>query len=98
ILHDVTGELSASEIYRILARRVARALEISHCSVVLARPGDVTGTVAAAHEDATIRDVELRLDEYPEINAALESSRPVLVEDVRIHPMFAHMRDAWAEQ
>ena len=52
ILHEVTGELSATEIYRILARRVARALEISHCSVVLARPGDVVGTVAAAVEDS----------------------------------------------
>ena len=51
ILHEVTGELSATEIYRLLAIRVARALEISHCSVVLARPGDAVGTVAAAAED-----------------------------------------------
>ena len=43
ILHEVTGELSATEIYRLLAIRVARALEISHCSVVLARPGDAIG-------------------------------------------------------
>ncbi len=95
ILHEVTGELSASEIYRILVRRVARALEISHCSVVLARPGDTVGTVAAAVEDATISDVEVQLDQYPEIRTALEMSRPVLVEYARSHPMFADMRERW---
>ncbi|HXT16972.1 MAG TPA: diguanylate cyclase [Gemmatimonadaceae bacterium] len=98
ILHEVTGELSATEIYRILARRVARALEISHCSVVLARPGDLVGTVAAAHEDSSIHDVEIRLDQYPEITAALESERPVLVEDARLHPLFAGMRELWAQE
>ena len=98
ILHEVTGELSATEIYRLLARRVARALEISHCSVVLARPGDLTGVVAAAHEDSTIHDIEVLLDRYPEITAALESGRPVLVADARTHPLFAHMREVWANE
>lgn len=79
ILHEVTAELSATEIYRLLTRRVARALEIGHCSLVLARLGDAVGTVMAAAEDATIHDVDVRLDQYPEICAALESSRPVLV-------------------
>jgi DNA-binding response OmpR family regulator len=67
ILHDITGDLSASEIYRLLARRVAEALEISLCSVILARADDAFGTVAAAHADAGNRDVTMQLDEYPEI-------------------------------
>src|SRR5581483_10792678 len=98
ILHEVTGELSANEIYRILARRVARALEISHCSVILARQGDTVGTVAAALEDSTVRDVEIRLEQFPEIRAALESERPILVEDARTHPLFEGMRQAWAAE
>jgi two-component system cell cycle response regulator len=98
ILHEVTGELSAAEIYRILARRVARALEISHCSVILARRGDLVGTVAAAHEDSSIHDVDIRLDQYPEISAALDSARPLLVEDARVHPLFAAMRERWAQE
>ena len=98
ILHEVTGEMSAPEIYRILARRVARALEISHCSVVLARPGDSAGVIAAAVEDSSIHDVDIQLDHYPEITTALESSRPVLVEDARIHPLFSRMREVWATE
>jgi len=36
ILHDVTDDLSSDEIYHLLARRVARALELTHCSVMRA--------------------------------------------------------------
>jgi two-component system, cell cycle response regulator len=96
ILHEVTGELSATEIYRLLAIRVARALEISHCSVVLARPGDSVGAVAAAAEDVTIQGLEIALESYPEIGTALESERPVLVTDAATHPLFAGTRDELA--
>ena len=88
ILHEVTGELSANEIYRILVRRMAWALELSHCSIVLARAGDSIGTVPAAHDEHGMREVEIRLDRHPEIRAALESGRPVLVADVHTHPLF----------
>lgn len=95
ILHEVTGELSAKEIYRVLARRVARALDISHCSVVLASAGDTAGTVAAAFEAPAISDLVIELERYPEIVAALESGRPVLVADAQSDPLFARTRDLW---
>ena len=98
ILHEVTGDLTATEIYRILTRRVAQALGISHCSVVLARPGETVGTVAAAAENSRIHDVEIQLDRYPEIAAALESDHPILVEDALTHPLFAEMREVWARE
>jgi len=98
ILHEITGEVSATEIYRILARRVAETLEISHCSIVLARADDAFGTIAAAHEDAAIQDVTVQLDEYPEIRSALDSGRPVLVEDASTHPLYAELRAASARE
>jgi two-component system cell cycle response regulator len=98
ILHEVTGELSATEIYRLLAVRVARALEISHCSVVLARPGDAVGSVVAAAEDATVQELEISLSSYPEIRTALESERPVLVTDAATHPLFAATREELARE
>jgi two-component system cell cycle response regulator len=98
ILHEVTGELSATEIYRLLTRRVARALEISHCSVILARAADELGTVVAAAEDPTLQDVEITLSAYPEIGTALETDRPVLVEDATVHPLLAGMRERLARE
>ncbi|GEM_PF-143309 len=95
ILHEVTGDLSSDEIYHIVARRVARALDISHCSVILARPGDERGLVAAAFENPAIRNLEITLDRYPEVRAALDGGTPVLIEDLRTSPLYDRVRESW---
>ena len=89
ILHDVTGDLTSEEIYNILARRVARALSVSHCSVILARPGDATGIVATAFEHPALHNHPVELARYPELRAALDAGQAVLVEDVRTSPLYA---------
>jgi two-component system cell cycle response regulator len=98
ILNEVTTDLTAAEIYRVLARRVARALDLQHCSVVLADVGDTHGTVVASFADASITNLEVRLDRYPEFMAALRTQRPVLVGDVMEDPMFAEVRQAWEKE
>jgi two-component system cell cycle response regulator len=98
ILHEVTGDLSSEEIYPMLARRVARALDLTHCSVVRARAGDRVGVVATAYENPGLRDREVQLERYPEIRAALDHGRPVLIPDVRSSPMFAEARKTWQRE
>ena len=98
ILHEVTGDLSTDEIYHLLARRVARALNLTYCSVILARPGDATGVVATAFENPGLRNRELDLDRYPEIRAALDRGRPVLIEDLAESPLYASVRELWERE
>jgi len=98
ILNEVTGELSATEIYRILVRRVSRALSLSRCAVVLASSGDATGAVVASFEEPATPNLEIRLDRYPEIVSALEIQRPVLVRDVQTDPLFEQTRKLWQEE
>lgn len=98
ILHEVTDELSPEEIYHVVARRVARALNTSHCSVVLARSGDKVGIVATAFEDPSVINYRIQLELYPEIRAALETQAPVLVADVPSSPLYAEIRERWANQ
>ncbi len=97
ILHELTDSLKPDEIYHILARRVARALNISRCSLVLAKPGDVQGTVVAAYENPMLRNLRIELSRYPEILKALETDRPVIVPDVASDPLFAEVRSVWAK-
>jgi two-component system cell cycle response regulator len=96
ILSEVTGELSSDEIYRILARRVARALNIARCSVILAQPRDEIGIVAAAYEDPALRNLEIKLDRYPEIRRALDEGVAVLIEDTHTSPVYDEIRKTWA--
>src|SRR5919201_6299722 len=58
ILHEVTDSLKPDEMYHILARRVARALNISKCSMVLARAGDQHGIVVDAYENPMLRNLQ----------------------------------------
>jgi two-component system cell cycle response regulator len=95
ILNEVTAELTASEIYRVMARRVARALDLRHCSVVLVSAGEATGSVVAAYDDPAIDNLQVRLERYPELVEAMRTGRPVLVPDVLQDPMFASVRELW---
>lgn len=95
ILHEVTGDLSVSELYHLLVRRAARALGVSHCSVVLARPGDKSAVVVAAYENPNVHQLAVQLDRYPELKAAFETGQPILVEDIDTHPLYAGVRAVW---
>src|SRR5438046_7013194 len=95
ILHEVTDSLKPDEIYHILARRVARVLTISTCSMVLAKPGDRTGVVVAAYENPMLRNLEIELGRYPEIEAALANGRMVLVRGVTTDPLYDKDRVPW---
>ena len=92
ILHEVTDSLKPDEIYHILARRVARVLHISKCSMVIAKAGDQRGVVVAAYESPMLRNLEIDLSRYPEIQRALATVRPVLVEDVATDPLYDEER------
>lgn len=98
ILNEVTAELTAAEIYKVLARRVARALDLRHCSVVVAAAGESTGTVVACYEDPSITDLQVQIERYPELLTALRSGRPVLVADVSSDPMFSDIRELWKRE
>ena len=87
ILQEVHGDFSPEELYHILTRRVAHALDISHCSLILARPGDDRrhrgGARTRRRGCATSRSSSSAIRRFA---AALETSEPVLVEDVRDEP------------
>ncbi len=95
ILHEVAGDVSVGDLFSILVRRAARALEVSHCSVVLARRGERYATVVAANENPSLHNLTIQLDRYPELQAAIDTEEPVLVEDLSAHPLYANVRAVW---
>ena len=95
ILHEVTDALAPEEIYHILARRVANVLKITKVSMVLAKPDDETAVVVVAAENPMLRNLEIRLQGYPEIKKALATDRPVLVPDIHSDPLYEEVRKDW---
>jgi len=54
--------------------------------------------VVAVYENPSVRDMQVELSRYPEIQEALRTERPVVIDDVREHPLFATIRDKWDTQ
>ncbi len=98
ILHEVMGDLPTDEIFHFLARRLARALRLSHASVIRAKPGEKTGIVATAFEQPHLHHLEIELDRYPEVVAALNGQIPVLIPDLDTSPLYAALREGWAKE
>lgn len=98
ILNDVMGNLPTEEIFHMLARRLARALDLTHSSVIIARAGDKTGVVATAFEQPNLHDLEIELSKYPEVLAALEKQRPVLIPDMMKCGRYAELREVWKRE
>ncbi len=98
IFQEVSAALRADEILQTLVRRVGQAFGLTHCSFVLTAPGEDKGRVVAVYENPAIRDLRVDLERYPEIQEAIRTERPVVVHDVREHPMFEEVRRRWVQQ
>jgi len=98
IFQEVSAALRAEEIFQTLVRRVGQALSLAHCSFVLTAPGEAFGRVVAVYENPSIRDLRVELSRYPEIEEALRTERPVVIQNVKEHPLFAAIRQKWEAQ
>src|SRR5688572_10303998 len=95
IMQEVTASLKPEEIYTILVRRVAQALSIARCSIIMAGQDEDTGTVVAAFENPTLHNLQVDLKRYPEIGHALKTGEIVLVRDVQTDPLYQSIRAEW---
>ena len=98
IFQEVSSALRADEIFQTLVRRVGQAFGLSHCSFVLTSPGDDKGRVVAVYENPAIRDLRVDLERYPEIQEAIRTEKPVVIQNVHDHPLFAAIRKHWDQQ
>jgi len=98
ILQDLASTLRSDEIVETLVRRVGLALELAHCSFIVAAPGERYGRVVAVCESPATRDLRVDLNRYPEIQEGLRTGRPVLVTEMATDPLFQDIRPLWAEQ
>jgi two-component system, cell cycle response regulator len=98
ILQEITDSLKPDEIYHILARRVAKVLGLSKCSMVIAHPGDLYGLMVAAYDNPMLRNLQVELRKYPEIRRALDTGRPVLVRDVPTDALYDEIRQEWIRE
>jgi two-component system cell cycle response regulator len=79
-------------ILRIIVEKVAQALGVSRCSIIAINDhGELV--VKASNDLSSGEEVTITLDNYPEIDKALTTQRPVVLQDLVNDPLMAAVKD-----
>jgi PAS domain S-box-containing protein len=95
---DLTQELASSTDIRpalgAVVGKIAARLRVERCSIVLVSRDPGTAYVVASSDDEQLRDLPIRLDEYPEIQRVLGTTESLVLNDVPNHPLFSSLKTA----
>jgi PAS domain S-box-containing protein len=90
---DLTQELASSTDIRTalgaVVRRIAGLLHVDRCSIVLVSEEPDMAYVVASSDDERLRDLPIRLDNYPEIVHVLKTTDTCVLKGIQHHPLFA---------
>lgn len=81
LLHDVT-------------RKLAEDFDIDRAALVMIDAEKQLGTIVATSDDASLNDLRVELNRYPEIREAVRTGKPVIVEDAPSHPLLEDVKES----
>ncbi|MEO0815223.1 MAG: hypothetical protein AAFY60_20350, partial [Myxococcota bacterium] len=85
-LLDVVDEFARSpeleDVLRLAVGRLATIFELERASVVLFREDEDVGYVVLEHSNATLGNLVVRLDDYPELREVIRTRQPLTISDV----------------
>lgn len=103
-VHEVSLSLNSTleldQMLRVFVERLVQVTRVKRCAVSL-----LTGRFGVARlqvgydglrQDPWIGGIDLALDRYPEVTAAIRSKQPVVIPDVRQEPLLEGRRDILA--
>lgn len=97
VLVELTQTLASSldvrEILFTVVRRIAEAVGVDRCSIIVVREQGDRGIVVAASDDAAVQNLPIELHRYPEIQRVLQTRAPLTIDDVTTHPLLDAVRD-----
>ena len=80
------------KILPIIVEKMIQAIDVSRCSIIsLNEEGDLV--VKASNDLPTDREIKLKIENYPEIQRALTTQRPLLLQEVHNHPLMAPVHE-----
>jgi two-component system cell cycle response regulator len=81
-----------NRILRIIVEKMVAAIDVSRCSII-ALNDDGELIVKASSDLPDNREIKIDLGKYPEIEKALTTQRPVVLQDIHTDPLMAPVRD-----
>lgn len=94
VTRSFAGSLDARILLEQMTSRLAAALSLARCSIVLVDEGGTTGTVVAASDGKAPPHGRITLAKYPEIEEAIRTRAPVVIADAGSHPLLDPVKEA----
>ena len=91
ILQEVSASLHFVDILQTIARKLGDAFGLDRCAIFLTGEKDEVRLVAS-YEDASIRNLVVDINRYPELKRAFESGETVFIPDATVEPMLKAVR------
>jgi len=87
ILKAISARRRSHDILYVFVEKIAKVITMDRCSVVRVWGGETRAHVLASHEDASVNNLVIDLDKYPEVQHALATRQKVIVDDVTQSPL-----------
>jgi GAF domain-containing protein len=95
ILEEVSTSLHFVDILQSIARKLGEIFGLDRCAIFLSAHKDEVRLIAS-YEDATIRNLVVDLNRYPELKRAFDSGETVFIPDASAEPMLQGVQAALA--
>ena len=94
----LASSLDMQLILHTVSRLIAEVIELERCSIVLLDPVRDDAIMVAASEDRAVKDLRIKLSNYPELKRCVESAAPVLIDDAQSEPLLHGVQKSIAEK
>jgi PAS domain S-box-containing protein len=94
----LASSLDMQLILHTVSRLIAEVIALERCSIVLLDPDHDDAVMVAASEDRTVKDLRIKLSNYPELKRCVESAAPVLIDDTTSEPLLVGVQKTMADK
>ena len=92
ISEAVSSTLSSREILHIIVKKVASLFDATRCSIFRVAHEEKSAQVIASHDNPDI-ELEITVDNYPEVKKALETGEMVIVQYILLDPLMKDVQE-----
>ncbi len=92
ISEAVSSTLSSREILHIIVKKVAFLFDATRCSIFRVAHEEKSAQVIASHDNPDI-ELEITVDNYPEVKKALETGEMVIVQYILLDPLMKDVHE-----
>lgn len=94
----LASSLDMQLILHTVSRLIAEVIAFERCSIVLLDPDHDDAIMVAASEDRAVKDLRIKLSNYPELKRCVESAAPVLIDDATSDPLLLQVQKSLVDR